>query len=95
METVLLIDQNPVSWKGLALFADPLVEPCPDHIQEPVKLRAVFHLLDEILHFLNRKIDGGRQVFFEVFKKLTVFQIDLTFFITAAAVETEIERQYP
>ena len=72
MEAVFFVDRDMVSWESLALFPDLLVKARPDHVEEPVKLRAAFHLLDKLGYLLNREIDGTGQIFLQVIEKLTM-----------------------
>jgi hypothetical protein len=73
MDTVFLIDANTVSWKGIALFTDLLVETRSHDIQEPVKFRTILHLAYEVLHLLDREIPGIGQIFLHTFKKREMF----------------------
>ena len=73
MKTILFIDENMIPRESLALFADLLIETCSNDIQEPIKLRAFFYLLDEVRHFLDREVDVAGQIFFEIIVKLTMF----------------------
>ena len=73
MEAMFFVDQDTIPRKGLSLFTNLLVESCSNHIEEPAELRAIFHLLDEANHFLNREVDSLRQIFFEVIVKPAMF----------------------
>jgi hypothetical protein len=59
MEAVFFVNEDMVSREGLALFENLLVKTRSDHIEKPVKLRAVFHFLDKVRYLLNREIDGA------------------------------------
>ncbi len=59
--------------EGLALFANLLVETCSDHVQESLKLRAVFNFLDKLRHFLHREVDVTGQILLQVIEKLAMF----------------------
>jgi hypothetical protein len=72
MEAMFFVNEDMVSRKGLPLFTNLLVEPCSDHIEEPVELWAIFNLLDEANHFLNREVDILGQIFFQIFVKLAM-----------------------
>jgi hypothetical protein len=91
MEAVFLIDHHPVFRKGLALFTNFLVKPCSDDVQKTIKLRALFNLLKESRHLLEREGNGGGEVFLKLVEKLSMFQARLAFPFALAAVEAEIE----
>jgi hypothetical protein len=73
MKAILFIDENMIPGESLPLFADLLIEARSYDIQKTIKLRALFHLLDEIRHFLDREVDAAGQILFEIIVKLTMF----------------------
>jgi hypothetical protein len=93
MEAVLFVNHHTIPREGLALFSDLLIETRSDHVEEPVELRTIFHFLDKLCDLLNREINVVREIFFQVFEKLAMLKVDLTFLVAATAVETEVKRQ--
>ena len=73
MDAVFFIDENTVSWKGVTLLMDLLVETRSHDIQETVEFRTILHLADEVLYLLNREIPGIGQIFLHTLKKREVF----------------------
>ncbi len=89
VDAVFLVDGDAVLRKGLALFLDLLVKPCPDHLEEPGKFGASFDFLDELGDLLDREIDVLGQIFLQVIEEAFVFQVDLAFLVAPAAVDAE------
>jgi len=63
MNTMFFIDANTVSWKGITLLADLLVETRSHDVQKPVEFRTVLHFTNEILHLLDREVLGIAKYF--------------------------------
>jgi hypothetical protein len=73
MQTILLVNEHAMFRKGLALLANLLIETRSDHIQESLKLRTVFHFLDELSHFLNGEVERPGEIFLQVIEKFAMF----------------------
>ena len=69
VEAEVFVDGHPVARKGLALLLNLLVEARPDHFQKMMKFGAGFHVLDELGHLAERKIDIGREMLFQALQK--------------------------
>jgi hypothetical protein len=58
MQTVLFVNEDTVFREGLALLANLLVKTRPDDIEESLKIKAIFDVLDESGDFLDREVNG-------------------------------------
>jgi hypothetical protein len=58
MQTVFFVNEDTVFREGLALLANLLVKTRPDDIEESLKIKAIFDVLDESGDFLDREVNG-------------------------------------
>jgi hypothetical protein len=58
MQTVLFVNEDTVFREGLALLANLLVKTRPDDIEESLKIKAIFDVLDKLGDFLDREVNG-------------------------------------